>query len=149
MSTCLKELLGGETTRPRVIDEAERVLDEEVCGKSGLTGMAIKAAYRVVQSVKPGFVREVIDALLDDFLDAMDPLYQEALREGRQPGQYLEAHATRTADALLAVTDRRKDKAQRVAIRKAYEKLRPIAHKQVVAAVPRLARMVDRLAPSA
>lgn len=140
----LKEQLGGGDARAKVVDDACRVLDQEVADKGGLTGIAIKGAYKVLQGVKPGFVREVVDALLDDFLEALDPLYQEAATKQRPAGAYLRENSGRVADALLAVTDRRATDAKRQMIRSAYDKLRPMAKKQVEAAAPRLSDMVER-----
>ncbi|HYQ17419.1 MAG TPA: hypothetical protein VEQ58_16715, partial [Polyangiaceae bacterium] len=74
----LKEQLGSGEKRQQVIDDAIKVLDAEVADKGGLTGMAVKGGYKVVQGVRPGFVKDVVTNLLDDFLDSMDPLYQEA-----------------------------------------------------------------------
>jgi hypothetical protein len=140
----LTDILGSGPKRGAVIDDACRVLDEEVRDKSGLTGIAIKAAYGVVKGISPGFVREVVDNLLDDFLKCMEPLYQEAVAKGARPGQHLQANAGRVADALLAVTDGRAARAQRAVIKSAYEKLRPSAKKQVEAAAPRLGALLER-----
>ncbi len=140
----LKELAQEPAKRQQVIDEACRVLDLEVADKSGLSGMAIKAGYKLVQSVKPGFVREVVDNLLDDFLDALDPIYQEAITQGKTPGAHLSENAGRMADALLAITDKRAQNAQRAVIKNMYEKLRPTAKKHVEAAAPRLGAMLDK-----
>ena len=52
-------------------------------------------------------------------------------------------HKSQVADALLAVTDHKAQKASG-AIRGAYDKLRPMAKKQVEAAAPRLAAMLER-----
>lgn len=144
----LNELLGSGDKRKAVIDDARSVLDQEVADKSGLGGLAVKAAFKVVQSVKPGFVREVVDALLDDFLKALDPIYQEAVQKGQRPSEVLVADRGRVADALLGVTDERARHAKRAAIKSAYEKLRPTAKKHVEAAVPRLGQMLDRHAPA-
>jgi hypothetical protein len=137
-------MLGTGAKRSAVVDDACRVLDEEVKDKSGLSGMAIKAAYGVVKGVSPGFVREVVDGLLDDFLKCLDPLYQEAVSKGARPGPHLQANSGRVADALLAVTDGRAARAQRAVIKSAYEKLRPMAKKQVEAATPRLGALLER-----
>ncbi|HOU93028.1 MAG TPA: hypothetical protein PLU22_18365, partial [Polyangiaceae bacterium] len=67
----LRERLSTGNKRTAVIDDALRVLDAEVADKSGISGMAIKAAFGMVKSVKPGFIREVVDHLLDDFVDAL------------------------------------------------------------------------------
>ncbi|HEY3236808.1 MAG TPA: hypothetical protein VGJ84_18970 [Polyangiaceae bacterium] len=140
----LREQLGSPPKRQNVIRDACGVLDQEVAEKSGLMGLAIRGAYKVVQGVKPGFVPEVVDHLLDDFLDALDPIYQEALQRGAKPGAYLESNAGKMADALLSITDKRAETARRAAIKKAYEKLRPTARKHVEAAAPRVGRLLER-----
>src|SRR5690606_19931452 len=111
---------------------------------SGLSGMAIKTAFSVVKNIKAGFIPEVVGALLDDFLDALDPVYQEAVAQQTPPGEYIRAHAGRTADALLAVTDRRVARAERAVIKKTYEKLRPTAKKHVESATRRMAELLER-----
>jgi hypothetical protein len=147
--TSLSEQLGSGEKRNAVIADALKVLDQEVADKSGLTGLAIKGGYKVVQGFKPGFVRQVVDGLMDEFLRALDPVYQEAVEKKRPAGAYLLEHKDRVADALLAVTDQ---KAQRASggIRGAYDKLRPLAKKQVEAAAPRLAALMEKhAAPTA
>ena len=140
----LNELLGTPPKRQQVVDDCCQVLDAEVADKGGLTGVAIKGAYGVVKGIKPGFVRDVVDGLLDDFLRALDPLYQDAQKEGVSAGAYLVTNKDRMAEALLAVTDARAQRAERMMIKKAYDKLRPIAKKQVESAAPRLSQLVDR-----
>jgi hypothetical protein len=140
----LREIASDQDKRRAVVDDACRVLDQEVADKSGLGGMAVRAAYKVVKGVKPGFVREVIDQLLNDFLDALDPVYREARQRDEQPGTYLVSEKGRMADALLGITDRRAQRAKNATIKKLYEKLRPAAKKHVEAAAPRLGDMLQR-----
>jgi hypothetical protein len=147
--TSLRDSLASGPKRAAIIDDACRVLDQEVADKGGISGLAIKAAYKLVQGIKPGFIRQVVDHLLDEFLDALTPVYQEALSKGQKPGAYLVANQSRVADALLAVTDARAAKSEGSAVKKTYEKLRPTAKKHVEAAAPRLAQMVERHAPPA
>jgi hypothetical protein len=142
--TSLKERLGQEPQRKAVVTDACDVLDQEVADKSGLTGIAIKGAYSIVKNIKPGFVQEVVDGLLDDFLDALDPIYQEASQKQQPPGRYLAANGERAADALLGITDERAARSSRAVIRKTYDKLRPSAKKQVASAAPRLGQLLDR-----
>jgi hypothetical protein len=144
----LTEQLGTGEPRKNLIDDALRVLDEEVADKGGLTGIAIKGAYKVVKGIHPTFLQEVVDALLDDFLVALDPVYQEAAAKKRPAGAYLQENSSRVADALLAVTDRRAQGAKRPVVRGAYDKLRPMAKKQVESATPRLSRLFEKHAQS-
>lgn len=146
----LSEQLGSGDKRTQVVNDALTVLDQEVADKSGLSGLAIKGAYKVVQGVRPGFVKQVVDGLLDDFLVSLDPIYQEACEKHVPAGKHLQANSSRVADALLKVTDDKAKRANSGAVRSAYDKLRPMAKKQVEAATPRLAGLLERhAAPSA
>jgi hypothetical protein len=145
--TKLRELLGGEATRPALIRDACKVLDEEVADKSGLSGVAVKAAYGAIKGVKAGFIPEVVDALMDDFLDALDPLRTQAEEQGVALGHYLQRDPDHVAERLLAVTDARVEHAERTIVKKTYSRLRPSAKKHVTASVPRLAQMVGRHLP--
>jgi hypothetical protein len=144
----LRQILETGDKRKAVVDDACKVLDLEVADKGGLAGLAIKGAYKVVQGISPGFVRQVVDHLLDDFLDALDPVYQEAVSKGEPPGKYLRSQSGRVADALLAVTDKRAERAQRAMIKKTYDKLRPTAKRHVEDAAPRLSEMLERHTPA-
>ena len=140
----LRELLGAPDKRPRLIDDALRVLDAEVGDKSGLGGIAIKTAYKLVKGISPGFLREVVDHLLDDFLGALDPLYQEATTRGVAPRKHLQANSGRVADALLGITDRRALRANNQLVKATYDRLRGQAKKHVEAAVPRVGELFER-----
>jgi hypothetical protein len=140
----LRELLGAGEKRGRLIDDALTVLDAEVDDKGGLSGLAIKTAYKVVKGISPGFLRQVVDHMLDDFLNSLDPLYQDALTKGVAPRKHLESNPGRVADALLAITDQRAQRAKNQVVKGAYEKLRGQAKKHVESAVPRLGQLFER-----
>lgn len=145
----LKESLGGGEKRQLVIDDACRVLDEEVSDKGGLGGIAVKAAYSVVKGIRPGFIRQAVDHLLDEFLDALDPFHREAIEKGKRPSDHIRTEAGRVAEALLAVTDRKAERAESGLVRKSYDKLRPSAKKHVEAAANRMGQLLDKHAPVA
>jgi hypothetical protein len=130
--------------RAKVIDDACKVLDDEVSDKSGLGGMAVKATYSIVKGIKPGFIRQAVDHLLDAFLDVMDPLVSEAKAKNMKPGALILQDRARMANALLAVTDKRAEKAESGVVRKSYDKLRPAAQKHVEAAAPRISQLLDK-----
>ena len=146
----LREQMGTGDKRSAVIADACQVLDAEVADKGGLSGIAIKGAYKIVQGVRPGFVREAVSNLLDDFLDAVDPIYQEAAAMKQPAGAYLQKNSSRVAQGLLRVTDARAARVDSQAIKKTYEKLRPMAEKQVESAAPQLATLLEKhAAPTA
>ena len=72
----LTEILGTPPIRQRVIDGCARLVDSEVARKRGLRAMALKAGYRLIKGLKPAFIPKVIDFLLDEFCQAIDPFYQ-------------------------------------------------------------------------
>ncbi len=149
MAEPLGEIAGNADKRKAVIEDCLAALDLEVASKGGISGIAIKGGYKLVKSVKPGFLRDVMDHLLDDFLAALDPLYQEALEKGVPPGDHLEANRPRVANALLEVTDKRAKNAKMAVLKKTYGKLRPMAQKQVENAAPRLADLLRKHAATA
>jgi hypothetical protein len=138
--------LGAREKRQQVLDDACRVLDEEVADKSGLGGITVKAAYAVVKGVKPGFIRQAVDHLLDEFLDIMNSFSDEARERQVKPGAVILENRSKVANALLAVTDRRAQNAESGMVRKSYDKLRPAAQRHVEAATPRLAQLLDKYA---
>jgi hypothetical protein len=143
----LTEILTSDAQKNGVIDDCVALIDAEVGDKGGLSGLAIKAGYRAVQGVKPGFVRQVVTDLLPDFALALDPIYQEAKGSGRGVRDFMTANSTRVADALLGITDEKAKRARSALVKGTYEKLRGSAKKNVEAAVPRLAIMVEKHAP--
>jgi hypothetical protein len=140
----LKELLAAEPKRGQVLTDACSVLDQEVADKSGLSGIAIKTAYKVVGAIKPGFIREVVDHLLDPFLDALEPVVQEAVSKGAPVRAHFVQNADQVANALLKITDDRVSRSERPVIKKTYDQLRPKAQVHVAAAAPRLGALVER-----
>jgi len=127
-----------------VVDDALEVLELEVKDKSGLSGLAVKGAYALVKGIRPNFLRQVVDHLLDEFLDALEPFVTEAQTSGVPVSALVRKQAARVAEALLKITDRKAKSAENKVIQKTYEKLRPTAEKHVEAAAPRLGDLLEK-----
>jgi hypothetical protein len=140
----LLEILGAPAVRPAVIQECATLIDQEVASKGGVSGMVIKGGYKIVKSFKPGFVPDAVDGLLDDFCKNLQPLVDEAHTKNQPVDAFFNANKSRVADALLAITDARAQRSKLASIKSAYEKLRPMAKKNVEEAVPRLGALVQR-----
>jgi hypothetical protein len=143
----LTETLTAEVKKNAVVDDCLALIDAEVADKGGLTGLAIKAGYKTIQGIKPGFVRQVVVDLLPEFAQALDPLYEEARSQGRGVRAHFDTNATRVADALLGITDEKAKRSKSGMVKATYEKLRGSAKKNVEAAVPRLSAMIEKHAP--
>lgn len=144
MST-LVEFLTGPGKRKQVIDDCALLIDEEVRRKGGFSGAAIKLAFATVKAVKPGFIEESVDHLLDDFVRRLEPFYEShKTAGGRSLPSHFESQSGQIADALLGITDERAQRAKNATVKKAYEKLRPSAKKNVEEAVPGIGRLVEK-----
>ncbi len=135
--------------RQEVIDDTAQLIDDEVASKSGLSGMALKGGYRVVKKVKPNMIESAVDNLLDDFSEALDPLYQDFLQDDDVDTfeTYLQDYDDRAANDLLSITDERAENSDHRLLKKTYNKLRGQAEKHVRQALPGVGRLIDEHAP--
>ena len=148
MST-LSDVLLAPGSRKAVIADCVKLIEEEVDSKGGLTGLAVKGAFALVKAVKPGFVSEAVDHMLDDFVKRLEPFHAAAQSRGEPTGPAMNARASEVADALLSISDERAQRSKNQTLKKAYEKLRPAGKKHVEAAVPRIGRLITKYTASA
>jgi hypothetical protein len=140
----LTEVLNDEATRAAIVEDVVRLVDGEVGKQRGISGVAVKAGYKLVQGVKPGFVRNVVEALLPEFATALEPIREQALSQGQSVSSYFQAHTPQIAEALLAVTDRKVQRSEHGSVKGAYSKLRGSARKNVESAVPGLGAIIEK-----
>ena len=132
--------------RGDVVQDCVEVLEEEVASKKGISGLAVKGAFKVIGAVRPGFLQAVINGLLDEFVGELEPFYAEWVDAG-EPGEfseYLVANGPRVAEGLLGVTDKRAQTTDHQTVKKAYLKMRPSGVEHTIAALPRVGAMMDR-----
>jgi hypothetical protein len=139
----LAQAINDSTKKPAIIQDCVKLVDEEVASKSGLSGLAVKAGYAAVKGVKPGFIAEVVDKLMKDFAEQLDPFWVEG-KKGGDPVGHLVSNKAQVADALLSVTDGKAKGAKSSVVRGTYEKLRGSAKRNVEDAMPRLARLLEK-----
>ncbi|MBE9005201.1 hypothetical protein IQ259_09125 [Fortiea sp. LEGE XX443] len=129
--------------RAMVIDDCCNLLEAQLTSKSGISGIALKAAYAAIKGVKPGYIAYAVEQLLPECFAALDPMWNEGLQQG-DPVAHLATNKSRTADALLSVTDARVKKVSRPIVRGTYEKLRGSAKPHVEEAVPDFAQLLNK-----
>lgn len=123
-------------------DDVTGLIDQRVQRVSGVSGMAIRAGYKVVSSLRGGrMVRTAVGVLLPDFVKALEP-FVPADPDVSMVRDWT-SRKSEIANALLAVTDAKAENASAVLARP-YRKLRSFAEAQVAAAVPSLADVVLR-----
>ena len=138
-------LLSPENRR-RLVRDCVDLVDAEVDGKGGLSGLALKTAFKAIKVVKPELVERGVSALLDAWVVELGKHYQDWEAAGGQTGSfgtYCREASSAVVESLLTVTDARVRKADS-RIAGMYEKLRPNAREHVLAAVPQLGDILDR-----
>jgi len=140
----LNDVLTDEAQRASITEDVCRLVDDEVGKQKGLSGMAVKAGYKLVQGVKPGFVRRVVESLLPEFAAALEPIREKAVSQGQSVSSFFSTNSEEVAEALLAVTDGRAQSSDHGSVKGAYSKLRGSARKNVESAVPGLGRIIEK-----
>jgi hypothetical protein len=145
VTTTLKATLLDSDRRPAVVADLQVLVDQEVAGKSGLSGGIIKTGYAAVKKVKSDLIETAIDKMLDDFVDALEPYWAfHQTQPAADFGAYLAERPQEVSNALLSVTDRRAESSSREAVKSVYTKLRPKAQENVIEALPRLGGVMEK-----
>src|SRR6202042_2032435 len=135
----LQEMLLAPDTRSRVVADCEELVTNQVAELSGVTGAAVKLAYNTVRRFDSNHIHGMIETILPNVADALQPYWAQFSAQFTPSsgdfGGFLAARDDEVSEALLAITDRRRDNSSRPAIVKAYNTIRGRAIKQVQAAV--------------
>jgi hypothetical protein len=147
MAATLRQILLAPDTRPQVIADCYALIEQEISGKSGISGTAVKLAYKTVNTFMPGHVRHMVESLLPDMVDKLEPYWADFTTSGGSEfGDYLAKHGEEVSQALLSVTDARAKASGRPTIIKAYGSVRGSATKHVQAALPQVGDLVLKYA---
>jgi hypothetical protein len=141
----LSNAITDDARRRRIVDDGVRLIEDEVRSKKGLSGLAVKAGFKVIKAFKPNILPMAMNELLDDFAIQIDPFYDRFEASGGSDlGVYFSQNSGELANALLSITDARANKSPHATLRKAYGRLRPQAVGHVSDALPRVGQMVQR-----
>jgi hypothetical protein len=141
----LVEALGQPPKRQPVIEDCIALIDAQVKQK----GFVIKSAYATIKAIKKSFVPETVDSLLDDWLGKLQPHYDKwSAGKASSFSDYLVARSDDVAEDLLSVTDARAEKSSHTTAKKMYGKMRDGAKRNVVEAIPELAKLVEKHLPA-
>ena len=147
MAATLQQILLAPDTRPKVIADCFTLIEQEIADKSGISGTAVKLAYKTVNAFMPGHVRNMVQKLLPEMVDKLAPYWADfSTSGGSEFGDYLAKHGEEVSKALLSVTDARAAASGRPTIIKAYGTVRGGAAKHVEAALPRVGNLVLKYA---
>ena len=147
MAATLQQILLRPDTEPQVIEDCYTLIQQEVSDMSGISGAAVKLAYKTVTTFLPGHVRHMVGVMLPDLVDKLDPFWTDFCTSGGSEfSDYLAKRGDEASDALLSVSDARAASSERPTIIKAYKTVRGSAAKHVEAALPRVGALVQKYA---
>ncbi|MBA2543641.1 MAG: hypothetical protein H0V17_28625 [Deltaproteobacteria bacterium] len=124
-----------------MITDCIELIDAQVKQK----GFLIKSAYATIKTIKRKFVPEVVDTLLDDWLGKVQPHFDKwSANKSSSLTEFLVSRSDDVAEDLLSVTDQRAAKSSNGTAKKMYSKMRDGAKKNVVEAIPDLAKLIEK-----
>ena len=147
MAATLQETLLAPGTQPQVLADCYTLIEQELSDKSGMSGAAVKLAYKTVNTFMPGHVHHMVEVLLPDMVAQLEPFWADFRASGSSGfGDYLAKRGDEVTQALLSVSDARAAGSGRPTVVKAYRSVRGSAVKHVAAALPRVGDLVQKYA---
>lgn len=147
MAATLQEILLAPDTKPAVTADCLTLVDQEVADKSGVSGVALKGAYKVVRSFAAGYLTSTLEALLPEMLPRLQPYWDEHRAAGGSGfGDYLSKRGEEVAESLLYLTDSMAADSEKAVVVRAYKTVRGSAAKNIEAALPRVGALVEKYA---
>lgn len=147
MAATLTESLLAPETQPQVITDSYKLIDQQISEMSGISGTAVKLAFKAVNTFMPGHAHHMAGKLLPDFVGQLEPYWADFNSAGGSEfGDYLAKHGDEVADALLSVTDAKAASSDRPTVTRAYGTVRGGAAKHIQAALPRVGDLVQKYA---
>jgi hypothetical protein len=143
MAATLQETLLAPETQPQVISDCFTLIEQEVAELSGISGTAVRLAYKTINTFKPDHIRFMVESLLPDLVNKLEPYWADFRTSGSgEFGDYLAKRGDDVSQALLSVTDARAAASGRPVVIKAYGSVRGSAVKHIQAALPRVGDLV-------
>ncbi len=143
----LQEMLLRPDVQPRVVSDTLALVDSELASKSGLSGTAVKVAFKAITAFAPGYYQETVAGMVPDMVNQLAPFWADfQVSGGADFGDYLSKRGDEVCPALLVVTDAMRDRSGRMPVVKAYNAVRGGASKHMEAALPNLGAMIQKYA---
>jgi len=147
MPATLQQIMLAPDIRRDVLTDCFTLIDQEMSDLSGVSGTAVKLAFKTVNTFLPGHVYHMAEILLPDMVAQLEPFWADFTTSGGSAfGDYLAKRGDEVAQALLTVTDDQAAASDRPTVIKAYRTVRGGAAKHVQNALPRVGDLVTKYA---
>ncbi|ROR96166.1 hypothetical protein EDD28_0742 [Salana multivorans] len=141
--TTLREALTAPETKPAVVADLATLIDSEISGLGGLTGIAIKTAFAAAKKKNPDIVSRVASGYVGTLGDALQPLWERFQAGGGGDfGAFLVANQAEAEKAIMTAVDAAAPSGGQA--RAMYDKFKPQAAKIMVGALPRLGALLQK-----
>lgn len=145
MPATLQEILFSPDTQPQLFADSCALLEQEVGELSGVSGTAVKLAYKTVNTFLPGHIRHMVQSLLPHLVDKLEQYWVDFRASGGgQFGDYVAKRGDEVSQALLSVTDACAAESGNPVVVKAYNTVRGSAGRHVETALPRVGDLVQK-----
>lgn len=147
MASALRVMLLAPEIQSHFVADCQTLVEQELSAKSGVSGTAVKLAYKAVTTFAPGYYQSTVEIMLPAMVDQLEPFWADfAESGGSEFGDYLAKRGNEVSEALLVVTDTMATDSERPTVVKAYKTVRGSAGKHIEAALPSLGVMVQKYA---
>jgi hypothetical protein len=141
----LSEKLLRQDNFPHVVADVKGLVDQELAGKSGVSAVAMKIAYKAVTAFAPGYYDSAVTNMLPSFVEQLDPYWAHFVNSGGSSfGDYLAKNGEAVSESLLSVTDQLAGTSSKGAVVRAYKTVRGGAGRNITEALPNLGDLVQR-----
>lgn len=147
----LSEAAATDAARQMFAKDMAASVDACITGLTGLKGVFIRKSYKLVKSVRPGYIEHILFVMSDNFIHAYEPLhdrYREGLTlpaEEIPPfGDYLDRHKDEAYEAFIGVSDRYAASRAGSVVEKAYTAFRSQIKQEFPVALPYMARVIEK-----
>jgi hypothetical protein len=82
MAATLRDTLLAPDVQPRVVADCEALVNGEVATMSGISGTAVKLAYKAVRTYDAGHIHHMIETLLPHLADELQPYWTDFTAAG-------------------------------------------------------------------
>jgi len=147
MAATLRDILTAPEIQPDAVKAGITLVDDQISDKSGISGTAVKLAYKTITTFSPDHIHYMVEVLLPSMAEKLQPYWEDFQAAGGGVfGDYLAARGEEVSEALLAITDARAEASDRPMVVKAYKSVRGGAAKNVQAALPDLGALIQKFA---
>ena len=141
----LSDILLGNANLDALHRELGQLLEQQVKSKSGLSGMAMKAAFAALRARKPDIAERAAKSLLPDFAKALDPIHAEFKRSKASDfGSYLQQHGAPAAQRMTEIIDARISSSPNKAAKAFYQRFKGSLQTETEQLMPALGALLTR-----